>query len=57
MFEKIKRFVTFDFGSEKLLEKLAGCDVEILDDYTALVTGYQSQMDIYSDLNWGVVAK
>lgn len=55
MLGMIKRFVTFDFGTEKLLEKIAGSmKVEVIDDRTAIVEGYQAQMDIYSELKWGM---
>ena len=57
MFEIIRRYVTFDFGTEKLLRMLSGCKVEVIDDHTAIVEGYQCQMDIYSNLNWGVVVR
>lgn len=56
MFEKIRRFLTYNCGTEKLLEKLAGCDVEVLDEHSAIVTGYQCQMDImFDDFKWGIV--
>lgn len=58
MFEKIWRVVTCDLGVEKILKAFAGCKVEVLDDHSAKVEAYQSQMDIYyNDFNFGVVTK
>lgn len=55
MFGIIKKIVTFDLGQERLLEKLAGSmKVEMIDDHTAIVEGYQAQFDIFPELKWGL---
>lgn len=51
--EMVSRFVTVDFGMERLLRMFA--NVKVIDSNHAIVTAFPSQMDTYHDLKWGQI--